>query len=229
MIGAKRGLDLVVAATGLLLLAPLLLLLAGLVRWRLGKPVLFRQTRPGLGGKPFLLLKFRTMRDLRDSQGQLLPDPQRLTRFGRFLRASSLDELPELLNILKGDMSLVGPRPLLPEYLPWYTPAEAARHQAPPGLTGWAQINGRNALSWEEKFALDLWYVQHRSLRLDLWILLRTLALAFRWRGISAHGHETMPRLDQQRAARRQPDPKPPEPGPIQPEPLHPEPTRGGA
>lgn len=210
---AKRGLDFLAAAAGLVVLAPLLALLALLVRWQLGSPVLFRQPRPGQGGKPFLLLKFRTMREATGADGQPLPDHLRLTRFGRFLRASSLDELPELLNILKGEMSLVGPRPLLLEYLPWYTPAEARRHQVPPGLTGWAQINGRNALTWEEKFTLDLWYVDHHSLALDLWILVRTVAQILHWRDIRAEGHETMPRLDHQRAARRnrRPDREQPE------------------
>jgi lipopolysaccharide/colanic/teichoic acid biosynthesis glycosyltransferase len=172
---------------------PLLAGLAVLVRWRMGAPVWFRQTRPGLGGKPFELLKFRTMTDTRDAEGRLLPDAERLTRFGRWLRATSLDELPELFNVLRGDMSLVGPRPLLMQYLDRYTPEQARRHEVRPGLTGWAQINGRNALSWEEKFRLDVWYVDHQSLWLDVKILWRTLWGVLKREGISASGAATMP------------------------------------
>ncbi len=192
---AKRLFDLFAAASGLLLLAPLLLALAWLVRRRLGAPVLFRQTRPGLHGQPFELLKFRSMREALDDDGHPLPDAERLTPFGRFLRATSLDELPELWNVLRGDMSLVGPRPLLMEYLPLYTPEQARRHAVRPGITGWAQVNGRNALGWEEKFRLDVWYVDHRSLRLDLHILLLTLQRVLAREGIHAEGEATMNRF----------------------------------
>jgi lipopolysaccharide/colanic/teichoic acid biosynthesis glycosyltransferase len=165
------------------------------IQWKLGTPVLFVQQRPGLRGRPFKLLKFRTMMDGRDAQGRLLPDAERLTPFGRFLRSSSLDELPELFNVLKGDMSLVGPRPLLMEYLPRYTPEQARRHDVRPGITGWAQVNGRNALSWEEKFKLDVWYVDHQSFALDLKILWMTLFRVFQRKSISAEGHATMPKF----------------------------------
>ena len=191
----KRLFDLFVAATALLLLAPLLLVLAWLVRRRIGAPVLFRQLRPGLHSRPFELLKFRSMREALDERGRPLPDAERLTPFGRFLRASSLDELPELWNVLRGDMSLVGPRPLLMEYLPLYTPEQARRHAVRPGITGWAQVNGRNALSWEEKFRLDVWYVDHRSFRLDLRILLLTLKRVLAREGINAEGEATMARF----------------------------------
>lgn len=189
----KRLLDILVSGTALLLLSPLLLVVALAVRLFLGSPVLFRQVRPGLGGRPFEMLKFRTMRDARGADGTPLSDAERLTRFGRRLRATSLDELPELWNILTGDMSLVGPRPLLMRYLPRYSPAQARRHEVRPGLTGWAQVNGRNALGWDEKFALDVWYVDHQSFWLDLKILLLTAKSLFTRRGISAPGHETMP------------------------------------
>ncbi len=188
----KRAMDLTLTAPGLLLLAPILCGVALLVRLKLGSPVLFRQQRPGLHGKPFWLLKFRTMTDERDAEGNLLPDAQRLTPFGRFLRATSLDEFPELLNVLKGEMSLVGPRPLLMQYLERYTPEQARRHEVRPGITGWAQVNGRNALSWEEKFALDVWYVDHQSLWLDLKILFLTFWKVFRREGISQEGQATM-------------------------------------
>ncbi|GAB3473376.1 sugar transferase [Azotobacter salinestris] len=191
----KRLFDILVAASALLLLAPLLLVLAWLVRRRIGTPVLFRQLRPGLRGRPFELLKFRSMREALDAHGMPLPDAERLTPFGRFLRATSLDELPELWNVLKGDMSLVGPRPLLMEYLPLYTPEQARRHAVRPGITGWAQVNGRNALSWEEKFRLDVWYVDHRSFRLDLRILLLTLRRVLAREGINAEGEATMARF----------------------------------
>ncbi len=191
----KRLLDLVGAGVGLLLLAPLMLLIAILVRVGLGSPVLFRQQRPGLHGKPFTLYKFRTMTDARDAQGNLLPDEQRLTRLGRFLRSTSLDELPELWNVLKGDMSLVGPRPLLMEYLPLYTPEQFRRHGVRPGVTGWAQIRGRNTLTWEERFALDVWYVDHVSLGLDLKILALTLWKVLTREGISHPGSDTMPKF----------------------------------
>lgn len=193
--GGKRFLDLALALPALLLLAPVFGAIALAGRIQMGAPVLFCQTRPGLGGKPFRLWKFRTMTDGRDAQRQLLPDEQRLTRLGRFLRATSLDELPELWSVLKGDMSLVGPRPLLMEYLSHYTPEQARRHEVRPGLTGWAQVNGRNALSWEEKFAFDVWYVDHVSLSLDLRILWRTLRQVLRREGISAEGHATMPKF----------------------------------
>jgi sugar transferase EpsL len=189
----KRLLDLAVAVPTLVLLAPVLGVLVVIVRRRLGTPVFFKQERPGLGGRPFTLIKFRTMTDARDASGELLPDEARLHPFGAFLRRSSLDELPELLNIIRGEMSLVGPRPLLTRYLDRYTPEQARRHEVPPGLTGWAQVNGRNALSWEEKLALDIWYVDHQSLLLDLKILLRTIRSVVRPEGISAAGHATMP------------------------------------
>lgn len=189
----KRLLDVTVAGIALLCLLPLLLLLALAVRLALGKPVLFRQRRPGLGGRPFLLIKFRTMRDAVDGDGRSLRDEERLTAFGRFLRSTSLDELPELWNVLRGDMSLVGPRPLLMHYLERYTPEQARRHEVRPGLTGWAQINGRNALGWEEKFRLDVWYVDNRSLWLDIRIIVRTIGKILGRHGISAEGAATMP------------------------------------
>ena len=187
----KRVLDLALTVPALLLLTPVLGLLALFVRWRLGSPVLFRQVRPGWQSRPFTLLKFRTMRDLRDPSGALLPDAARLTPFGRFLRSTSLDELPELWNVIRGDMSLVGPRPLLMQYLPRYSPEQARRHEVRPGLTGWAQVSGRNALTWEQKFALDVWYVDHLSLGLDLGILIKTLSLIVRRQGINQPGQAT--------------------------------------
>ncbi len=187
----KRGVDVLAAALGLVVLAPLLALLAALVRWRLGAPVLFRQVRPGLGGRPFELIKFRTMTDARDAEEKLLPDAVRLTRFGKFLRQTSLDELPELWNVLKGEMSLVGPRPLLMEYLPRYSPEQARRHEVRPGLTGWAQVNGRNAISWPEKFALDVWYVDHVSAMLDVKIIGMTIKSVMRREGINQQNHAT--------------------------------------
>jgi lipopolysaccharide/colanic/teichoic acid biosynthesis glycosyltransferase len=189
----KRGLDIGLAAMALVLAAPVLLLVAIAVRVNLGGPVLFRQQRPGLHGRPFTMVKFRTMRDALGRDGRPLPDADRLTPFGTLLRSTSLDELPELWNVVRGDMSLVGPRPLLMEYLDRYTPEQARRHEVRPGVTGWAQVNGRNAVSWEERFRLDVWYVEHRSLRLDLRILLRTLALVLRRTGVSAQGDATMP------------------------------------
>ena len=168
-----------------------MLALALLVRLKLGAPVLFRQQRPGLHGKPFTLYKFRTMIGARDADGNLLPDAERLTSFGRFLRSSSLDELPELFNVLKGEMSLVGPRPLLMEYLPLYSEEQMRRHEARPGITGWAQINGRNALTWEDKFKLDVWYVDHRSLWLDIRIIVLTIWKILKREGISQPGHVT--------------------------------------
>ena len=191
----KRVFDVVVSAIALVALAPVMGLIA-LAVWRtMGRPVLFRHVRPGLHGKPFVMYKFRTMRDLRDAEGKLLPDEARLTPFGRWLRSTSLDELPELLNVLRGEMSLVGPRPLLMEYLERYTPEQARRHEVKPGITGWAQIHGRNNLSWDERFKLDVWYVDNWSLWLDLKILWRTLWMVLRREGISAQGHATMPRF----------------------------------
>jgi lipopolysaccharide/colanic/teichoic acid biosynthesis glycosyltransferase len=187
----KRLFDLLLTLPGLTLALPALAIVAILVRIFHGAPVLFRQTRPGYRGKPFQIYKFRTMNNQRDSRGNLLPDAERLTRLGRFLRATSLDELPELLNILRGEMSLVGPRPLLMQYLDRYSPDQSRRHDVLPGITGWAQINGRNALSWEEKFQLDLWYVDHWSLWLDLRILLQTAWKVLRREGISQPGHAT--------------------------------------
>lgn len=180
------------ALIGLMLLSPLLLLLAVMVRVLLGSPVFFRQKRPGLHGNPFVMYKFRTMTDKCDTYGNLLPDDQRLTFFGKFLRSTSLDELPELFNILKGDMSLVGPRPLLMEYLPLYSPEQARRHDVRPGITGWAQVNGRNAIGWEEKFQLDVWYVDNHSFLLDLKIILMTIIKVFVREGISQEGQATM-------------------------------------
>lgn len=191
----KRLFDLLLSFGLLLALALPLLLLWGLVRYKLGSPVLFRQVRPGLHGRPFMMVKFRTMTDERGTDGEMLPDAQRLTPFGRFLRATSLDELPELWNVLRGEMSLVGPRPLLMEYLPLYSPEQARRHEVRPGITGWAQVNGRNALSWEERFKLDIWYVDHRSLWLDLRILWLTVRKVIVREGISAQGEATMPRF----------------------------------
>lgn len=188
----KRLLDLLLVLPALFLLAPLMGFVALLVRLRLGDPVLFRQQRPGLDGRPFQMIKFRTMTHARDANGRLLPDAERLTRFGRLLRQSSLDELPELFNVLKGDMSLVGPRPLLVRYLDRYTPEQRRRHAVKPGITGWAQVNGRNAISWEDKFALDVWYVEHLSLKLDLHILLLTLWTTLKREGINQPGVATM-------------------------------------
>ena len=188
----KRIFDITVSAAGLILLSPLLLILMILVRINLGTPVFFRQERPGLHGKIFRLYKFRSMKDARDSRGNLLPDAERLGKFGRLLRASSLDELPELFNVLKGDMSLVGPRPLLVKYLPLYNAEQARRHEVLPGITGWAQVNGRNALSWDEKFRLDVWYVDHQTPLLDLKILLMTVKKVFIHEGISAENQATM-------------------------------------
>jgi sugar transferase EpsL len=191
----KRLFDLAAAGVGGILLVPLFLFLALSVRLRLGSPILFRHVRPGLGGQPFTLYKLRTMRDLFDESGEPLPDEVRLTPFGRFLRRTSLDELPELWNVLRGDMSLVGPRPLLIEYLERYTPRQARRHEVHPGITGWAQVHGRNAIPWEEKLERDAWYVDHVSLPLDLRILVRTLLAVVRREGISAEGHVTAPRF----------------------------------
>ena len=201
----KRTFDFIVAALALLILSPVILLIAWQVRRNMGSPVLFCQTRPGLQGLPFRMYKFRTMREARDAAGNLLPDSERLTGFGRWLRATSLDELPELWNVLRGDMSLVGPRPLLMEYLPRYSPEQSRRHEVRPGITGWAQVNGRNALSWEEKFALDIWYVDNRSFWLDLNILVLTLRKVFVREGISAGDHVTMPIFTGSEAASSKP------------------------
>ena len=191
----KRVLDMAGSCIGLAVLAPVMLLIGIGVLIFLGSPVVYGQVRPGLHGKPFRMIKFRTMTDARSVGGQLLPDAERLTRFGRFLRASSLDELPELWNVLEGDMSLVGPRPLLMEYLPLYSPEQARRHEVRPGITGWAQVNGRNALGWEEKFKLDVWYVDNRSFALDLRILWLTMLKVLKRDGINAAGEATMPRF----------------------------------
>jgi lipopolysaccharide/colanic/teichoic acid biosynthesis glycosyltransferase len=191
----KRLFDFLASAAALVALSPGLLVLAILVRWKLGRPVFFRQLRPGRGGRLFEVWKFRTMTDARDGHGQLLPDAARLPPFGHWLRATSLDELPELWNVLRGEMSLVGPRPLLVDYLPLYSAEQARRHELRPGLTGWAQINGRNALTWDEKFCLDIWYVDHRTFGLDLKIIALTVARVFRREGISATGEATMPRF----------------------------------
>ena len=188
---AKRAMDVAVAGTALLLLSPVIALTALAIRVRLGSPVVFRQTRPGREGRPFQVVKFRTMTEARGPDGALLPDAERLPPFGALLRRTSLDELPQLWNVLRGDMSLVGPRPLLMQYLARYTPEQARRHQVRPGITGWAQVNGRNAVSWERKFELDVWYVDHRSLALDLRILGMTLARVFRRHGISQPGQAT--------------------------------------
>jgi len=192
---AKRLTDLIIATLTLILTLPVALLTALAIRIRLGSPVLFKQRRTGRRGRLFDFYKFRTMTDERDARGELLPDDRRLTRFGQLLRKSSLDELPQLINVLRGDLSLVGPRPLLPEYLELYSPDQARRLEVKPGITGWAQIHGRNALGWEERFELDVWYVDHRSYWLDWKILLRTLPQVLRSEGISRDDHVTMPRF----------------------------------
>lgn len=193
--GGKRLLDVLCSAFVLAVMSPLLLFVWILVYFKLGHPVLFRQMRPGLHGRPFELIKFRTMTDHRNEDGQLLPDAERLTFFGRLLRATSLDELPELWNVLKGEMSMVGPRPLLMEYLPLYSIEQARRHDVKPGITGWAQVNGRNAIEWKEKFRLDVQYVDEYCLSLDLGILCRTVVNVFFRRGITAESHVTMPKF----------------------------------
>jgi lipopolysaccharide/colanic/teichoic acid biosynthesis glycosyltransferase len=197
----KRVFDLTVTIIGLILLSPLLLLLAIAVRAKLGAPVYFRQRRPGQFGKPFTLIKFRTMTEARNTNGEYLPDSMRLTPFGRFLRSTSLDELPELVNVLKGELSLVGPRPLLMHYLDWYTPEQMRRHDVKPGITGWAQINGRNELTWDEKFALDLWYIKHQSLWLDIKIIGLTVVKALRREGISQLGQATVKEFGNKRGS----------------------------
>jgi lipopolysaccharide/colanic/teichoic acid biosynthesis glycosyltransferase len=188
----KRALDILLSLVSLVLLSPLLLLLWIGVRWKLGAPAIFRQERPGKDAKIFRLYKFRSMTDARDGDGALRPDAERLTAFGRWLRRTSLDELPELLNILKGDMSLIGPRPLLVQYLPLYSAEQARRHEVRPGLTGWAQVNGRNTVGWEEKFRYDVWYVDHLSAGLDVRVLAKTIQIVLRREGISQEGQATM-------------------------------------
>ncbi len=192
----KRFFDIFSSIFGLLLLSPVIAIVAWQIRRKLGSPVLFRQVRPGLNGKPFEMIKFRTMRDAVDAGGNPLPDSERMTAFGSFLRSSSLDELPELWNVLKGDMSLVGPRPLLMEYLPLYSPEQYRRHEVRPGVSGWAQVNGRNALSWEEKFKLDIWYVDNKTVWLDLRIIFMTLKKVVVREGISADGEVTMRKFE---------------------------------
>ena len=187
----KRFFDLAAVIPSVIILSPLLVLIGILVRLKIGSPVLFRQVRPGLHGKTFILYKFRTMTEKRDGQGNLLPDAQRLTSFGRFLRDASLDELPELVNVIRGDMSIVGPRPLLMQYLDRYTPEQARRHEVKPGITGWAQVNGRNAITWEDKFRLDVWYVDNMSLGLDMKIIAMTIWKILKQEGINQPGHAT--------------------------------------
>ena len=188
----KRTLDILLAFLGILLLWPVILLISLIIRYQMGRPVFFVQTRTGLNGQPFQMIKFRTMRELRDLDGRLLPDKLRITKFGNFLRASSLDELPELLNVIMGEMSIVGPRPLLIEYLPLYSSQQARRHDVRPGITGWAQVNGRNTITWDEKFALDIWYVDNQSLKLDVKIMLLTFLKVLKREGISASEEVTM-------------------------------------
>ena len=192
----KRAFDIAVSASALIILAPVLSAVGLMVRLRMGPPALFRQVRPGLNGRPFELLKFRTMQDAIGDDGSPMPDVERLTQFGRWLRATSLDELPELWNVLRGEMSLVGPRPLLMDYLPLYSPEQSRRHEVRPGITGWAQVNGRNAISWERKFELDVWYVDRHSLWLDLKIILITLGRILKREGISAPGSATADRFE---------------------------------
>jgi lipopolysaccharide/colanic/teichoic acid biosynthesis glycosyltransferase len=191
----KRWFDLAFATLGIIVLSPVFAAIAIAVRLKLGPPILFRQSRPGLLGEPFTMLKFRTMTEERDPDGNLLPDEKRLTRLGRLLRASSLDELPELFNVVYGHMSFIGPRPLLMEYLPLYSAEQARRHEVRPGITGWAQVNGRNVITWKEKFKLDVWYVDNASMWIDIKIIWKTLILVLKREGISAAGHETMPRF----------------------------------
>lgn len=191
----KRLFDVIIAGIILIIFSPFFFVLGILVFVFLGKPIFFRQVRPGLSGKPFVIIKFRTMTDKRDSTGKLLPNDKRITRFGTFLRHSSLDEIPEFLNVIKGDMSLVGPRPLLMDYLPLFNEFQKLRHNVKPGITGWAQVNGRNAISWDDKFNFDVWYVKNQSFMLDLRILCMTVIKAFRREGITHHGDVAMPRF----------------------------------
>jgi sugar transferase EpsL len=202
----KRGFDLIVASVALIVLSPVMLVVALLVAIFLGRPVLFRQVRPGLHARNFEVLKFRTMTDARGANGELLPDAARLPAFGQALRSTSLDELPQFFNILRGDLSLIGPRPLLAKYLPYYTPEEARRHDVRPGITGWAQVNGRNSLGWDEKLALDVWYVDHRSFWLDLRILWKTLWIVVSRSGTNEAGSATMTELSVVRRADNSPD-----------------------
>ncbi|MBB1298273.1 sugar transferase [Pseudoalteromonas sp. SR41-7] len=188
----KRIIDFLIALWALLFLLPVILVVAIFIRFKLGSPILFTQDRPGLNGKVFKMMKFRSMLDAKDKHGNLLPDNERMTKFGAFLRSTSLDELPGLFNVIKGDMSLVGPRPLLVQYLPLYSSEQAKRHNVRPGITGWAQVNGRNAISWDEKFKLDVWYVENQSFLLDIKILLLTVKKVFVREGISADGHVTI-------------------------------------
>ncbi|MCY8270335.1 sugar transferase [Bacillus sonorensis] len=197
----KRVFDLVSAIVLLLVLSPAMIVTACVIRWKIGSPVLFRQTRPGLNGKPFTLYKFRTMTDERDGAGNLLSDEKRLTKTGRLIRKTSLDELPQLINVIKGDLSLVGPRPLLMEYVPLYTKRQWRRHEVRPGITGWAQINGRNKVTWEEKFELDVWYVDHRSFLLDLKIILLTVGKVLKSEGVSQDHHVTAEKFTGRRNA----------------------------
>lgn len=193
----KRFFDIIISGVGLLILSPVLFVVAILVWLKLGHPIFFTQTRPGQGGKPFKMIKFRSMTNARDAEGDLLPNAERITPFGAFLRSSSLDELPELINVLKGDMSLVGPRPLLMDYLPYFTRDQNRRHEVKPGITGWAQVNGRNAIGWEEKLKLDVWYVENRTFPLDLKILWMTFEKVWKREGISHEGDVAMPRFDE--------------------------------
>lgn len=188
----KRIMDVLISLLILILFFPFIIVFGMLVKWKLGSPIIFRQQRPGLNGKPFYLYKFRSMTEWTDHNGVLLPDEQRMTAFGSFLRRYSIDELPQIINVLKGDISLVGPRPLLMEYLPLYSEEQAKRHLVKPGITGWAQVNGRNAITWEDKFKLDVWYVNHHSLLLDIKILWLTILKLFRPEGINQDGHVTM-------------------------------------
>ncbi|TWJ93436.1 putative sugar transferase EpsL [Bacillus licheniformis] len=198
---AKRFFDLALSVILLVALSPAMILTTCLIRWKIGSPVLFRQTRPGLNGEPFTLYKFRTMTDERDAAGNLLSDEKRLTKTGRLIRKTSLDELPQLINVIKGDLSLVGPRPLLMEYIPLYTKRQWRRHEVKPGITGWAQINGRNKVTWEEKFELDVWYVDHRSFLLDLKILLLTVVKVLKSEGVSQDRHVTAEKFTGRRNA----------------------------
>ena len=193
----KRGFDIFISIFALIVLSPLLLLIMALIALKLGRPVFFTQLRPGKDAQPFRMIKFRTMTNERNEKGELLPNEKRMTAFGSFLRSSSLDELPELFNVLKGDMSLVGPRPLLMEYLPWFTKEQNSRHSVRPGITGWSQVNGRNAIGWDRKLELDIWYVNNRTLRLDLKILFLTVKKVFMREGITHEGSVSMPRFDE--------------------------------
>jgi len=193
----KRVFDFIASLLGLILLSPVFLVTALFVALKLGRPVFFTQVRPGLNGQPFRMIKFRTMTNERDREGNLLPNEKRMTKLGKFLRSASLDELPELINVLKGDMSLVGPRPLLMDYIPYFTEEQHQRHNVKPGITGWAQVNGRNAIGWDKKLALDVWYVKNQTFLLDLKILWLTLIKVLKRDGITYEGHVAMPRFDE--------------------------------